>query len=145
MGTVGGNLMQTTLFFYFLTSFQFHKKEIFPREHGNIGDIGVGGGPYANNILFLFISSLLSNFIKKNLKISWEHGNIGDICTFSGPDSKHKKLSNYLKPVPKNFIQRYSFLYRCSFYRFCLSCSSNVSSHNKHNPEPVPDYWVLLT
>jgi hypothetical protein len=84
MRTLGRNLMQTILFL-FPASFQFHKKEIFRWEHGNVG--GGGEEPYTNSSLF--ISLLLSNFINKEI-FSWEHGNIGNICKFSGPDSKHK-------------------------------------------------------
>ncbi len=55
------------LSFYFLTSSQFHKKEIFPWEHG-------GAKPYANNSLFYFLASF--QFHKKEI-FPWEHGNFG--------------------------------------------------------------------
>jgi hypothetical protein len=38
-GGGGGEPYTNNSLFYCLTSFQFHKIEIFPWEHGNIGDI----------------------------------------------------------------------------------------------------------
>jgi len=61
--------MQNNSPFYFLTSCQFHKKEIFPWERG-----GWGGEPYANNSLFYFLTSF--QFHRKEI-FPWEHGNVG--------------------------------------------------------------------
>jgi hypothetical protein len=98
------------------------------------------GEPYTNNSLF--ISSLLSNFIKKK----YFHGNMGTLGTFCTifrsrlqTQNCHIIWSLYQSTSSKGTVSCTGALFTC----FACGCSSNASSHNKHNPEPVPDYWVL--